>query len=68
MSDYIFGCSAATASSGFSLIVVDPPWENGSAQQKSKYVIANLSLSFPYHFKINKRFADDFRLPLHLEF
>ncbi|XP_022144198.1 methyltransferase-like protein 2 isoform X2 [Momordica charantia] len=27
----------ATASCGFSLIVVDPPWENGSAQQKSKY-------------------------------
>ncbi|XP_023002716.1 methyltransferase-like protein 2 isoform X1 [Cucurbita maxima] len=27
----------ATASSGFSLIVIDPPWENGSAQQKSKY-------------------------------
>lgn len=27
----------AKASSGFSLIVIDPPWENGSAQQKSKY-------------------------------
>lgn len=48
MSDYMFGCYAATASSGFSLIVIDPPWENGSAQQKSKYAIA---YSFPYHFK-----------------
>ncbi|XP_011649609.1 methyltransferase-like protein 2 [Cucumis sativus] len=27
----------AKASSGFSLILIDPPWENGSAQQKSKY-------------------------------
>lgn len=54
LSGCIFGCYAAKASSGFSLIVIDPPWENGSAQQKSKYAIAYL---FPYHFKVSQRFV-----------
>jgi len=29
---------AAHADSGFNLIVVDPPWENASAHQKSRYI------------------------------
>lgn len=28
---------AAESSCGFNLIVVDPPWENGSARQKLRY-------------------------------
>lgn len=28
----------AHADSGFNLIVVDPPWENASAHQKSRYI------------------------------
>lgn len=29
---------AAESDSGFNLILIDPPWENSSAHQKSKYV------------------------------
>lgn len=64
MSDCIFGCCSAEASSGFSLILIDPPWENGSAQQKSKYA----AYSFAYPFKVTQRFSNDLKLQVHLEF
>lgn len=31
---------------GFNLIVIDPPWENGSAYQKSAYVLSILPCAF----------------------
>ena len=37
-----FPTNAAESDSGFNLIVIDPPWENGSARQKSVYVLYTL--------------------------
>lgn len=34
--------NAAESDCGFNLIVIDPPWENGSARQKSMYGITFL--------------------------
>lgn len=34
---FFFSPLAADSDCGFNLIVIDPPWENGSARQKSVY-------------------------------